>query len=294
MSAGKVRRGAETGQLNKIKTAVKSEKKRARAQASAEKKLRTVKPAVAAATPATAPAPAAAAIAPGFPVLHPALAALAPGFAKLAADANAPKPDFERIAYNMARLVEQGGKALAASLKPPEKGEQPTDLSNELQAAIRSISKVTEHWFGRSRAHRRGAIGAGGKFSRLVFEYAAPARRRDRDAARSRRSVRQEICSARMAREPLLRFRASGACDLGLMGERPHRPRLRTDPRARAKAKFYLRQISSALAPTNFFATNPEVLRETLELSGENLVRGASMLAEDIEAGRVAQDHPLR
>ena len=58
------------------------------------------------------------------------------------------------------------------------------------------------------------------------------------------------------------------------------------DPHIREKAKFYLRQVSSALAPSNFFATNPEVLRETLESSGENLVRGASMLAKDLEAGK--------
>ena len=49
MTAGKTRRGGETGQLDKIKTAVKVEKKRARAQASVEKKLRAVK------KPASAP-----------------------------------------------------------------------------------------------------------------------------------------------------------------------------------------------------------------------------------------------
>ena len=46
-----------------------------------------------------------------------------------------------------------------------------------------------------------------------------------------------------------------------------------------------MRQIASALSPSNFVATNPELLRETLKQNGENLVRGMKMLAEDIEAG---------
>ncbi|HLH13104.1 MAG TPA: class I poly(R)-hydroxyalkanoic acid synthase, partial [Methylovirgula sp.] len=57
------------------------------------------------------------------------------------------------------------------------------------------------------------------------------------------------------------------------------------DPHTRQKAQFYLRQISSALSPSNFVGTNPELLHETLKSSGENLVRGASLLTEDIRAG---------
>src|ERR1700749_1383783 len=57
------------------------------------------------------------------------------------------------------------------------------------------------------------------------------------------------------------------------------------DPHEREKAQFYLRQVTAALSPSNFVATNPELLRTTLEESGENLVRGLRMLAEDIQAG---------
>jgi polyhydroxyalkanoate synthase len=34
------------------------------------------------------------------------------------------------------------------------------------------------------------------------------------------------------------------------------------DLHTRNKAKFYFRQLSSAFSPSNFFATNPEVLKE--------------------------------
>ena len=55
------------------------------------------------------------------------------------------------------------------------------------------------------------------------------------------------------------------------------------DERTRQKAEFYLRQLTSAASPSNFPLTNPEVLRETLASSGENLVRGMTQLAADLD-----------
>ncbi len=45
---------------------------------------------------------------------------------------------------------------------------------------------------------------------------------------------------------------------------------------------FYARQLVSAMAPTNFITTNPEVMRRTLETQGENLVEGLARLREDL------------
>jgi polyhydroxyalkanoate synthase len=70
------------------------------------------------------------------------------------------------------------------------------------------------------------------------------------------------------------------------------------DKHTRDKARFYVKQISSALSPSNFVGTNPELIRETLRQNGANLVRGMSMLAEDIEAGggelKIRQSDPSK
>jgi polyhydroxyalkanoate synthase subunit PhaC len=55
------------------------------------------------------------------------------------------------------------------------------------------------------------------------------------------------------------------------------------DPVERHRAEFYLKQLTSAYSPTNFPVTNPEVLRETLATNGENLLKGATLLAEDLK-----------
>ncbi len=53
----------------------------------------------------------------------------------------------------------------------------------------------------------------------------------------------------------------------------------------RKKLEFYSRNYVESIHPANFFALNPEVLEATAEQNGENLVRGLSMMLEDIERG---------
>jgi len=51
------------------------------------------------------------------------------------------------------------------------------------------------------------------------------------------------------------------------------------------KIAFFTRQYVDALAPSNFAATNPQVLRETLSSGGQNLIKGLNNLLADIEKG---------
>ncbi|MFZ0486118.1 MAG: class I poly(R)-hydroxyalkanoic acid synthase [Arenicellales bacterium] len=51
------------------------------------------------------------------------------------------------------------------------------------------------------------------------------------------------------------------------------------------KLGFFTQQFIDAMAPTNFAATNPEVLRETVESNGENLIRGWQNFLSDLENG---------
>jgi polyhydroxyalkanoate synthase len=51
----------------------------------------------------------------------------------------------------------------------------------------------------------------------------------------------------------------------------------------RRRAQFRLAQITSALSPSNFPFTNPEVLRTTLSSDGENLVKGMNQLLKDLQ-----------
>lgn len=57
------------------------------------------------------------------------------------------------------------------------------------------------------------------------------------------------------------------------------------DPQEARKLEFYTRQMVDAISPSNFWLTNPEVLRTTFETGGENLVKGLENLLGDLERG---------
>src|SRR5205814_6542588 len=53
------------------------------------------------------------------------------------------------------------------------------------------------------------------------------------------------------------------------------------------RLQFYLRQFIDAISPTNFLFTNPQVLHETIESGGQNLLKGTQQLLRDLRAGQL-------
>ncbi len=61
------------------------------------------------------------------------------------------------------------------------------------------------------------------------------------------------------------------------------------DEKTARKVDFYTRQYIDALSPSNFMLTNPEVMRETVNSGGQNLVKGLNNLLEDLTRGEGGQ-----
>jgi poly[(R)-3-hydroxyalkanoate] polymerase subunit PhaC len=59
------------------------------------------------------------------------------------------------------------------------------------------------------------------------------------------------------------------------------------DWRADTQSRFMLDNLLDAIAPTNFPLTNPQVLKETIDRGGSNLVRGGRRLVRDVSKGRL-------
>jgi poly[(R)-3-hydroxyalkanoate] polymerase subunit PhaC len=57
------------------------------------------------------------------------------------------------------------------------------------------------------------------------------------------------------------------------------------DEKTARKVDFYTRQFIDALSPSNFVLTNPEVLRETVQSGGQNLIQGLKNLLKDLDRG---------
>jgi polyhydroxyalkanoate synthase subunit PhaC len=198
----------------------------------------------------------------------------------------AKKFDPEAFAMNLARAMESSGQALAAYLKPRESGEITDKPPSELTEVIKTFSAVAEYWLSDKErsAELQMKIGKayldlwGSAVRRLAGEQAAPA---IAPSPRDKRFNDPEWKSNQFFDfvMQLYLLTTQWAQELVRNAEG-------LDPHTRKKAEFYVQQIANAFAPSNFILTNPEILRETLASSGDNLVRGMKMLAEDIEAGR--------
>jgi len=197
---------------------------------------------------------------------------------------------------NLARAMESSGQALAAYLKPRENGELRDKPPNEIGEVVKTFSAVAEYWLSDKErsAELQMKMGKayldlwGSAVRRLAGEQAAPA---IAPSPRDKRFSDPEWKSNQFFdfMVQLYLLTTQWAQDLVRNAEG-------IDAHTRKKAEFYVQQIANALAPSNFVLTNPEVLRETLASSGDNLVRGMKMLAEDIEAGqgtlRIRQSDP--
>ncbi|MBS0322099.1 MAG: class I poly(R)-hydroxyalkanoic acid synthase [Proteobacteria bacterium] len=60
-------------------------------------------------------------------------------------------------------------------------------------------------------------------------------------------------------------------------------------PHDRERLRFVVDQYLDAIAPTNFVATNPEVVQRALATDGASLVQGMANLADDALRGRISQ-----
>jgi polyhydroxyalkanoate synthase len=63
---------------------------------------------------------------------------------------------------------------------------------------------------------------------------------------------------------------------------------LQTDPLVKERLRFITRQITDAMSPANFIATNPDALKLALETKGESLARGMRQLIEDAHKGHIS------
>ncbi len=193
--------------------------------------------------------------------------------------------DIEAFAKNVARMVEDGGKALAAYLKPREQGPLNNPGADEITDVVKTFGGVAEYWL--SDPQRAGELQSrlgkayldlwGAAAKRLSGETAGPVVSPD---PKDRRFTDPEWSSNQFFDFVKQAYLLSSQwADLLVKDAKG------LDPHTRQKAEFYVKQIANAFAPSNFVLTNPELMRETFGSNAENLARGMHMLAEDIEAG---------
>jgi polyhydroxyalkanoate synthase subunit PhaC len=193
--------------------------------------------------------------------------------------------DVEAFSRNLARVVEEGGKALAAYLKPREGGHADRQFADEVNEVAKTLGQVAQYWLADPQRTLELQTRLGKAYldlwasaaKRLAGEPAEPVAvpaPNDKRFADPEWSSNQFFDFLKQAYLLTTRFANQMVSEAGNL-----------DPHTRHKAEFYVRQIANAVSPSNFVLTNPELLRETVASNAQNLVTGMQMLAEDIKAG---------
>jgi polyhydroxyalkanoate synthase len=194
-------------------------------------------------------------------------------------------PDFDEFSRNMARFVEGAIKATSTYLKPVEDGKAAPGFSSDTEEAFKTFGHVAEAWMSdpQKAMEAQGRLGA--QFLDLWASTLRRAQGEPVDPVAKPEPKDNRFKDPEWSENPVFDFLKQAYLITTRWAEDIVEDADGVDERTRHKAQFYLRQISSALSPSNFLLTNPELIRETFKQNGSNLVRGMTMLMEDIEAG---------
>ena len=193
--------------------------------------------------------------------------------------------DPERFALNVARMIEQAGKAASAWAGPRETGERRDHVAEPMADMVRTFSKLTEYWLADPQraleAQTRLFSGYMGVWANSIAKMSGAESREPEPDRGDKRFLDPE-----WGKNAFFDFLKQAYLVMSRWANDLVEHAEGLDEHTRHKAGFYVKQVSNAISPSNFILTNPELFRETVATNGENLVRGMKMLAEDIAAGK--------
>jgi polyhydroxyalkanoate synthase len=202
------------------------------------------------------------------------------------ADADRPTyavSDPEEFVRNMLLLWAEGSRAMASLLERADAKGGPYSTASEMTEATRIMSEVARQWMS-DPARSLEAQGElvmgymdvwGAAMQRIAGQEPEPVAAPEPGDARFR--------DPEWTDNPYFDFWKQAYLVTTQWAEKALGDTHGLDERTKQRAEYYLRQISSAMSPSNFPATNPEVLRETLSSNGANLVKGMEHLLADME-----------
>jgi polyhydroxyalkanoate synthase len=189
--------------------------------------------------------------------------------------------DPEEFAKNLLRVCEQGSKALSAVLSD-NKGGGPWSIANEMGETGKVLGGIAQLWMRQpeelaaaqtklsedfvelwGRTYRRFL---GESVEPLIKPMQGDSRFQDKD----------------WTEKPLFDFWKQAYLLTSQWAETMVDSAPGADERQKQRARFNLNLLTSALSPSNFPFSNPEVLRLTASQNAENLVKGMTQLVQDL------------
>src|SRR5262245_16437166 len=189
----------------------------------------------------------------------------------------------EEFTRNMLRLFEEGGRAMSGLLERPDAKVSPFSAASEVTEAAKTLGDIARIWMtdpaklaeAQVTLFRSYADLWNNSLRRLMGEDVEPVAEPDPSDNRFK--------DPEWTSNPYFDFWKQAYLLTTHWAEDVLHQTEGLDERTRQKADFYFRQLSSALSPSNFPLTNPEVVRETFATNAQNLVQGMEHLVTDME-----------
>jgi polyhydroxyalkanoate synthase subunit PhaC len=189
----------------------------------------------------------------------------------------------DEFARNMLRVIEDGGKFVAALMERTKPQGESAAAAPDFTDTTRTLTELSQAWMSdpTKLATAQGELYRGyielwnNTMRRLMGEEVAPVARPQGGDTRFK--------DAEWSSNPYYDYWKQAYLLTTQWAEQTLALTPDLDERTRHKADFLMRQIAASLSPTNFPATNPEVMRETFATNGRNLVEGMEQLLADVE-----------
>jgi polyhydroxyalkanoate synthase subunit PhaC len=192
--------------------------------------------------------------------------------------------DPDAFARNMVRLVEEGSKAWSVLLERSGKMGGSYGPSSEVNEASHIVGEIVRQWVADPV---RAAESQGDLFRGYMDVWNNTVRRmmgEEVDDVAKPEPGDARFKDPEWTSNPYFDFWKQAYLVTSHWAEKVLDDTQGLDERTRQRAEYYFRQVASAFSPSNFPVTNPEVMRETFQSNGENLVKGVNNLLTDLEA----------
>ncbi|MDX2290244.1 MAG: class I poly(R)-hydroxyalkanoic acid synthase [Hyphomicrobiaceae bacterium] len=190
--------------------------------------------------------------------------------------------DPEAFARNMLRLFEEGGRAMSQLIDRADNKLSPYSTASEVAEATKSLGELYALWLqdpakfseGQSALMRSYAELWNNVMLRVMGEDVRPYAEPDPGDNRFK--------DPEWMTNPYFDFWKQAYLVTTRWAEGMLEETRFEDERQKQKMEYHIRQLTSAMSPSNFPMTNPEVVRETFSTNAENLVKGMTNLVEDM------------
>ena len=191
--------------------------------------------------------------------------------------------DPEEFGRNMLRLVEEGGKAMTGMLERANGNTGPYSVASEVTEATKLFAEIAQHWAADPAKLAETHAALMRDYMQLASTTAQRMMGADALPVAEPEPGDNRFRDPEWSRNPYFDFWKQAYLITTRWLEEVLEKTEGLDDRTRQRAEFFLKQLASAISPSNFPATNPEVLRATMASSGKNLVQGMANLVHDME-----------